>query len=156
MEMESFWMLCQLSFRSYIPQRLEKGMMFLKNDNGEPSVFLLEKLPPNEEEFLKDVGYPIEPYIVLIDDLDEEEEEVIAEPHEIGWMDEGEYVDELVDVECRHFNRMLSGYEGNLEIEMTIGVDEEGEEIWMPVLYEDKVTLRYVTDDEESLIINND
>ena len=144
----AFWIPLQLSFRSYIPKTgLRTGMMFLKNVNGEPFVFLLERVPVDQEQWIKDVGYPIEPYIVNIDEHTDVEE-VIVEPDNIGWFDEGEFTDELVDIECRHLNRILSGYDGFVELEM---MDEEGnEENLVPVIYEGKVTLRYPEFEEHS------
>lgn len=139
-----YWMLCELSFHSYIPKRLEKGMMFLYSKNGEPYVFLMEKLPPNEEQWLQEYGYPVEPYIVKIDEVTDIET-VLVEPDEIGWMDEGDFTDELVDIECRHFNRILSGYGGQLLLEMI----EESEDELYPTLSEGKVTIRYPDDDDE-------
>lgn len=143
----SFWMPLQLSFRSYIPKTgLRTGMMFLKNVNGEPFVFLLERVPADQEQWIKDVGYPIEPYIVDAGSIDDVEE-VIVEPDNIGWFDEGEFTDELVDIECRHLNRILSGYDGWVELEMMD--DEENEENLVPVMYEGKITLRYPEYEEE-------
>lgn len=122
-------------------------MLFLHIDRwGDPSIFPLEKIPQNEEEFLKEYGYPVEPYIVIIDNITDEEE-VVAEPDEIGWMDEGDFTDDLVDIDHRHFNRILSAYGGELELEMTD--DESVEGNITPVLVDDKIVIRYPEEEEE-------
>lgn len=145
--MDSYFVNCLLSFHSYIPKRLELGMLFLDVDReGDPFVFPLEKIPQNEEEFIKNYGYPVEPYIVVIDETTDMED-VIAEPDEIGWMDEGEFVDDLVQIDHRHFNRILSAYGGELEMEMID--DDENEGNIKPLLVEDKIVIRYPQEDEE-------
>lgn len=135
------WMMLQLSLRSYIPKRIETGMMFLKfTKEGEPFVFKLERTPINEEEWLRDVGYPVEPYIVDIgENPDVDVEQVIVEPDEIGWMDEGDFTDELVSFDCPHINRILSGYDGHLELEM----EETEDGNYTPLMFEGLVTIRY-------------
>lgn len=144
----TYWMRFQLSLRSYIPKRLETGMMFLIfTGENEPFVFRLERTPVDEEQFIKDVGYPVEPYIVDIgENPDVDVEKVIVEPDEIGWMDEGEFTDELVSFDCPHINRILSGYGGELELEME--EDEEGN--YTPVIFESLVTVRYLEFEEET------
>lgn len=144
--MNSYWIRCLLSFHSYIPKRLEIGQLFLDVDKeGDPYVFVLESVPKNEEEFLKNYGYPVEPYIVVIDETTDMED-VIAEPDEIGWMDE-EFLEEYIDINVYHFNRILSAYGGELEIEMTDDDSVEGN--IMPLLIEDRVVLRYPEDEED-------
>lgn len=144
--MNSYWIRCLLSFHSYIPKKLELGQLFLNIDReGDPYVFPLEEVPRNEEEFIKEYGYPVEPYVVVIDEITDMED-VIAEPDEIGWM-EDEYSDDIVEMDHRHFNRILSAYGGELEIEMVD--DDENEGNITPLIVEDKIIIRYPQDDEE-------
>lgn len=144
--MNSYWIRCLLSFHSYIPKRLEIGQLFLHVDrDGDPYVFPLESLPQNEEEFIQEYGYPVEPYIVIIDDITDMED-VISEPDEIGWM-EDEYSDDIVEIDHRHFNRILSAYGGELEIEMIDDENVEGN--ITPLVVEDKVIIRYPQEEEE-------
>jgi hypothetical protein len=129
------WKQVCLSFRSYIPKRIEVGMMFLSSVNGMPFVFILERTPINDEEFLKEVGYPVEPYIVDIGENPEDDVEVVlAEPHQIAWWDAGEDVEDLVDIEVEEFNDILQQDNGWLEIEM----DSDDQ----PNIFMGKVTLR--------------
>lgn len=129
------WMSACLSFRSYIPKRLEIGMIFLSSVNEEPFVFKLERIPVDEETFIKEVGYPVEPYIVDIgENPDDDVEVVLAEPHQIAWWDAGEDVEDLVDIEVEQFNSILQNHNGWLDIEM----DDENQ----PNIFMGKVTLR--------------
>jgi hypothetical protein len=50
-------------------------------------------------------------------------------------MDEGEDSDELYDIEIKNMNKILSEFNGWVYIE----VDKDG----FPILYEDKITIRY-------------
>lgn len=139
------WIPVSISLRSYIPKKLELGMWFLKNVNGEPFVFKLKEIPQNPTEFINEVGYPVEPFIVDIGDPHNDVETVIADSDQVGWFDEGEFTDELVDIEPSHVNRIFSGYNGWLAMEME--EDDEGDLV--PVLYENKVCLAYPEDPEE-------
>jgi hypothetical protein len=92
------------------------------------------------------MGYPVEPYIVDIGDPKKDEvEEIVAEPHQIGWWDEGEEFEDLFSVDVRHFNTILLDYDGWVDIAMED--DEEGN--IFPSLINGKITLRYVVPEEE-------
>jgi len=144
-----YWIPFQLSFKSYLPKKIEKGMLFLKMMNNEPYVFRLESLPENEEKFLVEMGYPIEPYIVDIGENPHVDiEKVIVDPDNIGWMDEGEFTDYLKEIDCNHFNRILSGYDGHLELEMED--DLEDEENLVPCIIDSKVIIRYPQDVDDT------
>jgi len=139
------WMEACLSFRSYIPKRLEEGMLFLKNDNGTPYVFKLEKVPLNQEAYIQEMGYPVEPYIVDIGDPNKDEmEEIVAEPHQIGWWDEGDEFEDLFSVDVRHFNTILLDYDGWVDVMM----EEEDDDIF-PYLLNGKMVLRYVVSETD-------
>jgi len=133
-----------LSFRSYIPKRIEVGMLFLANSGGEPYVFRLERTPIDEERFIKEVGYPVEPVLIEPTDNPDVYKEIV-DSDLIGWMDEGEFTDELIDIEPRHFNRILSGYDGWVLLE--VEEDEEGNIV--PAVYGGKITLSYADDDDD-------
>jgi len=146
------WMEACLSFRSYIPRKLEEGMMFLGNDNGTPYIFKLEKVPLNQEAYVREMGYPVEPYIVDIGDPNKDEvEEIVAEPHHIGWWDEGEEFEDLFSVDVHHFNTILLDYDGWVDIAME---DDEHGNIF-PSLINGKITLRYVVPEEVTYWKNN-
>ena len=133
----------QLVFRSYMPDDgLEKGMLFLTQLFNEPHVYALNTLPSNKDEFLKINGYPVEPYIIDEGNPNIPNDGVVyAYPGQIGWMDEGEDSDELYDIELKNMNKILSDYNGWVYIE----TDNDG----FPVLYDNKVTIRYADIEDE-------
>lgn len=145
--MTDLWMEACLSFRSYIPKRLEVGMLFLRTTpDGKPYVFKLERTPLNTDEFIKEVGWPVEPYIVDIGNPQKDEQEiVVAEPHQIAWWDDGDYTPDLFDVTVEQFNEILENYDGWLDIMME--EDEDGDMI--PYLLKGKVVIRYVVDEDD-------
>ena len=79
---------CELVLKSYMPKQLEKGMLFVEASEQGIKLFALDIIPRDEEAFIIDNGAPMDLYIV-------EGNDVIVEPHEIGWMDDGDDVDEL-------------------------------------------------------------
>jgi hypothetical protein len=87
-------------------------------------------------------GYPVEPYIIDEGNPNIPNDGVVyAYPEQIGWMDEGEDSDELYDIELKNINKILSDYNGWVYIE----TDDDG----FPVLYDDKVTIRYANIEDE-------
>jgi hypothetical protein len=75
------------------------------------------------------------------------EQVVLATPEQIGWFDEGEWSDELCDIELKHYNRILEGYDGWILIEMM--ETEEDEDELTPVIYNNKVTIAYADLEDE-------
>jgi hypothetical protein len=134
----------QLIFKSYMPDdRLEKGMLFLTHLAKEPHIIKLDKIPSNEEEFMKINGFPVVPYIIHQGNpnISYSDQIIYAHPEQIGWMDEGEDSDELYDIELKNINKILADYDGWVYIE----VDNDG----FPILYDDKITIRYADIDDE-------
>jgi hypothetical protein len=72
---------------------------------------------------------------------------VLATPEQIGWFDEGEWSDELCDIELKHYNRILERYYGWILIEMM--ETEEDEDELTPVIYNNKVTIAYADLEDE-------
>ena len=70
----------------------------------------------------------------------------MATPEQIGWFDEGEWSDELCDIELKHFNRILEGYDGWVLIEM---METDNEDELTPVIYNNKVTIAYADLEDE-------
>lgn len=143
--MTNLWMEACVSFRSYVPKRLEIGMLFLHTRaDGTPYVFKLERMPLNEEEFIKDVGYPVEPYIVDIGDVHKGEQEIVmAEPHQIGWWDDGDYTPDLFEITVDTWNTILEEYDGWVDVAM----EEDEEYDVIPYLIKGKIVLRYVVEE---------
>lgn len=148
----------QMVFKSYAPLKLEKGMLFLILEGRDFQLRQLDFIPQDEQEYLRINGYPVEPYIMETGNPNLKEEVVLATPEQIGWFDEGEWSDELCDIELKHFNRILERYYGWVLIEMM--ETEEDEDELTPVIYNNKVTIAYADleddDDEDDLDEPND
>jgi len=136
----------QMVFKSYAPLKLEKGMLFLISQGRDFQLRQLDVVPQDEQEYLKLNGYPVEPYIMEMGNPNLKEEVVLATPEQIGWFDEGEWSDELCDIEIKHFNRILEGYDGWVLIEM---METEDEDELTPVIYNNKVTIAYADLEDE-------
>ncbi len=131
----------ELALRSYMPKRLEIGMLFADVTEEGTTLWELDKIPRDEEAFMVENGAPMEVYIVDNDDS------VIAEPHEIGWFDEGDDTDELRDITLDDINYILNEFDGWIEIEIIEDFFDEDEQV-IPNMYEQKVVVRLLTDEE--------
>ena len=143
--------LAELVLKSYKPTKLEVGMLFVQKFQTatrweHSEVFELLQLPQDQDEFIKKNGYPVEIYIIG------ENDEILAEPDEIGWWDEGEETDEYRDITLKDINFIINEFDSQVAIEVDYmsydpDIDEEGkdvvypEDIQVPVTYEDKVVL---------------
>jgi hypothetical protein len=137
-------------FKSYKPLKLEKGMLFLVQQPRYKEIVKLDKVPADEEEYVKINGYPVEPYIIdLVNPNLSQDEVIFATPDQIGWFDEGDHCDELCDIEVRHFNRIIEGYDGYVLIEVDYHEEEDDENMLSPVLYNNKVTISYADLEDE-------
>jgi hypothetical protein len=128
------WLECELTFKSFLPLRLEVGMMFFRKlSPGTPKeqieLFALDKPVQNADEFMKWNGTPVELFIT------DASGDVIASHDEIGWFDEGDHSDELTDITLEHLNIILNNYQGNLDV----GIEDDGVSI-----LDGKVIIRYV------------
>ena len=137
------YILAKLVFVSYQPEELTQDMMF-KNDQGK--IYSIAWTRLTIKDIIEAYGYPVAPVIVSITANPDDKADIIATSNMIGWWDDGPQFDELRDVTTDDFNRILEEDDGILEIEMDI-FDEDH---LVPVLYNDKVTIRLVTDDNES------
>lgn len=140
------WYETEVVIKSYKPLQLEPGMLFLQIlHKGTPKeqieLFALDRVPQDEESFLQQHGYPVELYII------DDQGNVLASPEQIGWWDEGDHVDELSDISISHINNIFNDYDGYVDLEMEEYDETEGE--YVPVIYAEKVVMRYVTDEEE-------
>lgn len=129
----------ELVLKSYMPRQLEPGMWFITKLNQDTikeyiEIWALNKVPQEPmEEFITKHGAPVEPYLIY-------DEQVVAEPHEIGWWDEGEDHDDLRDIELKDINYILEEFNGYIDIQVD-DWDLEHEEEINPIIYADKVTL---------------
>jgi hypothetical protein len=159
---------CKLVLKSYIPEKLEKGMWFVRvktevvyGDKTEYlSVHQLALVPRDMDTYLTYNGYPVKPYLVYPMINPDDAQVIAATPDQIGWWDEGDHVDELRDITVKDINNILEW--DNSMVQMEILDDEEDEEDGTPIplLYDNKVTLRdvhtidsdeWIDDDEDYL-----
>jgi hypothetical protein len=141
----------ELVLKSYMPKQLEIGMWFITKINPGTrkeysEVWAIDKHPRETlEEFVVKNGAPVEPYLIY-------DEQVVAEPHEIGWWDEGDHIDELRDIELADVNFILTEFDGYVDVEIDEW-DFAHEEELNPILYADKITMclpgLYDNEDEE-------
>jgi hypothetical protein len=134
----------ELVLKSYKPLELEEGMLFVNKIARTDAVelFILEEIPEDEETFLVKHGCPIELYIIEYDLLNNTSTPVIlATPEQIGWWDYEE-LDEFTEISLEEINNVISQFTGLLEIY----IDDETD---VPLLVENKVVLKYLTDEEE-------
>jgi hypothetical protein len=134
----------ELVLKSYKPLELEEGMFFVNKIARTDAIelFILKELPDDEEKFVVTHGYPIELYIIQHELLNNTETPILlATPEEIGlWDKEGS--DEFTEITIEEINNIISQFTGLLEIY----IDDETD---APLLVENKVVLKYLTDDEE-------
>ncbi len=147
----------KLVFESYIPDQIDKGMWFkqtiTQNIYGRQythdRVFQMNSVGNLSSEdfdsFIQMHGYPVRPKIVSITANPDDVAHILATEHQIGWWDEDPNSDEMRDIELKDINMILEDYDGEVEIEIDDSyiTSLEDDEIIVPILYMDKVTLSY-------------
>jgi len=136
----------KLALRHYIPTKLEVGMLFLIQVDGSPQLITLINVWTDYDIYIKQFGYPVEMYIVEEND----ESDIICNPEDIGWFDECEECDSLIEFSLKQANYILSEYDGLLEIQIDEDSFDEDEQI-IPIYVEEKVIIKYLDENEESL-----
>lgn len=132
---------CELVFKSYMPKQLEIGMLFINVTENEKTLFELDSIPRDEEKFIIDNGAPMELHIVDGDD-------VLATYNEIGWMDDGDDVDELRELSIDDLNYIINECDGWIELEIIEEFFDEEDQI-IPNFVQEKVIIRLLTEEEE-------
>jgi hypothetical protein len=140
----------KLIFQSYIPEKLEKGMMFIGMQHKEIVIYTMNHIPTQKEDkelFIQLNGFPVKPYIYFEGNPNiPKETYLLVSPKNIGWIDEGDDSDELRDIELKDFNNILNN-DGWIELEV-LQENEESPYInennqFIPIFYEHKVTIKY-------------
>lgn len=154
------YILVKLIFQSYIPDEIDKTMLFKQRVSeviyGKvyeyDRVFQMSTIssmsPEDFDSFLQMHGYPVKPVIVSITANPDDNADILATDEQIGWWDDGPHCDELRDIELKDMNFVLQEEDGVLEMEVRFHRTEDGESVIEPVLFMDKVTLRIPTDEE--------
>lgn len=138
---------CTLVYKNYVPLKLEEGMYFFTGD----SIRQIDKVPHDQEQFIKDNGYPVEFYIIDEGNPNLNDGQVLVEPEEIGWFDEGDHSDDLEDINIDHLNLILQN-DGDILLQMEEVVLDDDEcqedcEEYYPLFINDKVVIRLLFDD---------
>lgn len=145
----------KLVFQSYLPEKITKGMLFLRKVSMLKlrtmieyyQVFELKEIPRDMESFILTNGYPVKPHIYSITSNPDANADILALPDTIGWWDDepdAEYEEDeeglLRDIEVKDFNYILENYDGSIDIHVDDKLFHE-HDIAQAVLYIDKVTL---------------
>lgn len=130
------WYTGELVLKSYLPFKLEEGMLFVNRISVgviDPyvEIYMLEEVPEDKDDFMAKHGAPID--IFIIDD----NEEILAFEDDFAWWDEGQHTDELREISLDDINYILRECDGYIDIEMSENEEEPG-----PIFFEDKVILR--------------
>lgn len=137
----------ELVLKSHMPLSLEPGMLFITKLHQDTiketiEIWALDKVPQEPmDSFLAKHGAPVELYLAYNDQM-------LAEPEQIGWMDDGEWTEDLRDITLKDINTILNDFDGEVLLE----IDEDDfvhEEEISPILYANKVTLALSSTYEE-------
>jgi hypothetical protein len=125
----------ELSFSSYKPLSLEKGMLFYQilhegTSKQTIDVYKLGRVPVDQELYISKHGFPINLQVL------DERYAIIAESEKLAWFDKGDDSDVLSDLEVEQINTILNKHGGYLLVDLE--------------LYEGKVTIRYIDEEEEN------
>lgn len=129
----------ELVFKSHMPKQLEPGLWFITKINPGTrkeysEVWELDKHPTESlEEFISNNGAPVEPYLMY-------DEQILADPDEIGWWDAGHEVEVLRDITLKDINHILEEWDGYVDVEIDEDLFDEEDEI-RPIAHMDKVVL---------------
>lgn len=137
----------ELVYKSYIPDELKKGMLFINKlypgtDKEQVEIFALSYIPKDIDAFYTEYGYPIEFFIIEEGNINSQEIIILATHDQIGWWDDGEDSDELFDITLKQLNNIFNYYGGFVDIYMD-GISGQ------PKLIENKVILSYVPEVDE-------
>jgi hypothetical protein len=89
----------QLVFKNYIVDAIKPGMLYLTHVHPiGRQIVKIDKAPQDSALYIQENGYPVEPWIVDPGDPNIPQEEILATPKQIGWMDEGDHINELMDI----------------------------------------------------------
>lgn len=127
----------QLMYKNNIPDELVKGMLFLTvyspgTIRETIEIWSLTEKVKNNNEFLSNNGFPIELFIKI-------DENNYIPFEQIGWFDFGENIDSLSEISLKEINLIINEFDGWLEID----IEDD-----MPVLVENKVVLKFLTEED--------
>ncbi len=139
--------IAKLVLKSYMPKRLEKGMLFLVRQNKQMVIYQMNVVPIDMDAYVQLNGYPVEPFIIREGNPNLNDMTILATPEEIAWWDEGDHSDEYRDLSTVELNFLIE-YQDSL-VEILISDEDFDNNKIIPVKYEGKVVIRVVNDYEE-------
>lgn len=121
----------KLLLSSYQPDKIEVGMMFAMNvtlnDYSYLHVHKLDELPKDIDRYLTENGYPVEPFIMALENNNPDTpERILAYPEQIRWINYGH---ELFPFEIEDINYIMMNHESYIGIWMEgdeVVVDDDG------------------------------
>jgi hypothetical protein len=145
-----------LVLQSYMPLKLEKGMWFLQSDGDGFKVVELEQVPRDMDEYIREHGAPMQPMLMVFGNPNVASETfLLATPEQIGWFDEGDDEDDMYDITVDEVNNILDETEDAL-CDVEIEDMEHPDDPIIPVLYEGKVAIRYLQEEDDEEDDDND
>ena len=139
-------MVVELVFKSYYPLRLEIGMWFIDpgTDIEEKNIFSLSEIPADAEKFMIEHGAPVEPYLI------DASGNIVAQPEEIGWWDDGDdEPEDMYEISLDEINMIIQFFDGYVEMyEEEIEHPDFEEPIYVPYKIENKVVLTYPDEED--------
>jgi len=130
-----------------MPKHLNKGMLFLTRIGKQMEVIELKDVPRDDNAFIQENGYPVEPFIIREGNPNLNDMSILADSDEVAWWDEGEHTDEYRDLTVNEINYLISFQDSLVEILINDEDFENGK--ILPVKYEGKVVIRVVNDYDE-------
>jgi hypothetical protein len=139
------WYTGELVLKSYLPFKLEEGMLFVNRISVgviDPYIelYMLEEIPEDQDAFMATNGAPVDMFII------DDDENILAVEEDFAWWDEGPWTDELREISLDDINFILQECDGYIDIEISEDEEEEG---LLPILFEDKIILRVPESDDD-------
>lgn len=139
------YVLAHLAFRSYDPEEIKLGMLFM--DTRADRVIELNNefalKSKGKEGLIAHLGYPVQVYVV------DDDNNVLAEPHEVGLWDVNDDTHGYREIGVREYNHLIQEWDGMVEIQC-IDVDPMSGLPPMPAMVTGKVVLRSPVEEEET------
>ena len=134
----------ELVVKSYMPKKLEPGMLFIKGhhvntDKEFMELWALEKVPLNSEEFMLENGAPVE--LAIID----EDDEILASHEEIGWITYD--LEELHELSLEDINSIFNSCGGFINV--LLEDDPEEEDSYIISTYQGQVIISFADEEGE-------
>lgn len=134
------WMDAELVLSSYKPLKLEKRMMFAVWEDTCHQLYELKRNIVDMDPYMTINGHPVEPNI-----FDTSHENKLADPYEIGWVDEGDDSDEMHEITIDDLNVILRN-KHRCKIQINDKLYEK-DKMLIPVYDEEKVVIRLIEED---------